>query len=147
MLLNNLLGSALAFAQERDERNIFFYEHCRQKNHLLFHALKKGTDSDTPLGLPPPPASLQPPPVSPVCACGWRITAIEAGAATSFLNARTKKNAVISVLPQAAGGKAALFCHSLLACPWVSHCTRVPLGNMETKSIFLPCQDVVKIKK
>lgn len=125
---------------------IFFYEHCRQ-NHLLFHALEKRTDSDTPLGLSPPPASLQPPPVSLVCARGWRVTANEEGAAMYFLCARKKENATISVLSQAAGDKAASFCHSLLACPWVSHCTQVPPCNAERKALFLPGQDVVRIKK
>lgn len=42
---------------------------------------------------------------------------------------------MISVLPQAAGDKAASFC------------MQVPLCNTETKALFLPCQDVVRIKK
>lgn len=121
--------------KEMKEINFFFYEHCRQ-NHLLFHALEKGTDSDTPLGLPPPPASLPPPPVSPVCTCGWRVTANEEGAVTYFLSAWKRENAVISVLPQAVGDKVASFYHSLLARPWVSHCTQVPLCNTETKALF-----------
>lgn len=47
-----------------------------------------------------------------------------------------RKNAVISVLPQAAGDTAESFCHSLLTCPWVSHCTQVPLCNTEKKALF-----------
>lgn len=74
MLLNNLLGSALAFAHERDEGNTFFYDPYRW-NHLLFHALRKWTDSNIPFGLPPPSASLQHPPVSLVCSCGWKVAA------------------------------------------------------------------------
>lgn len=46
-----------------------------------------------------------------------------------------KENAMISVLPQAAGDKAASFC------------MQVPLCNTKTKALFLPCQDVVRIKK
>lgn len=112
----------------------FFYEHCRQ-NHLLFHALEKGTDSDTLVDLLPPAASLQAPPVSLVCTDGWRIIANE-GATIDFLRARKKENAVISVLPQAVGDKAASVCHSLLTRPWVSHCTQVPLCHAETKALF-----------
>lgn len=123
-----------------------FYEHCRQ-NHLLFHALEKGTGSDTPLGLPPPLASLQPPPVSLICTRGWRVTANEEGAATSFLSARKKEKCCDFCAAPGCGRHGRII---------LSQPAYVPLGEpLHTgssvqhgeESTFLHCQDVVRIKK
>lgn len=109
MLLNNLLGSALAFAQEGDERNLFFFfgEHCR-KNHLLFHALEKRTDFSCLASL-----HHQLPCNLPLLV--WftllGVTASEEGAAAYFLSSRRKENAVISPPGCARHGSSVLACH------------------------------------